>query len=117
MGVNMADRKQVVSQKPSKEKGKKIVWPMSRLRRMKKNQQSAVVSKVSNEFIQDLSEFMKKLSNKPDLLKKTSYKKTLKRHSEELQKLIRPKTPIRQQTEKETLSYVNSLAHHGEQDQ
>ena len=83
-----------------KQKSKKIavkqkfVQAMSRLRRMKKNQQKAVVSKASNEFIRDVSGFMKKIRNKPNLVKKTAHRKTLKRYSKHLRKLIHAKTPI-----------------------
>ena len=67
---------------------------MSKLRQLKKKYQRARVSKASDEFIQDVSEFMKKLKSRRDLVKNTADQKFLRRHSKKLRKLIDTETPI-----------------------
>ena len=82
-----------------KSRGKKLVIKrvfknaMNRLRRMKASKQRAVAVGASNDFIRDISQFMSKIRKRPDLVK-ASHRRTLKRFSKQLRKLVHAKTPI-----------------------
>ena len=66
---------------------------IAHLRQMKPAKQRAAVVGASNMFIRDVSSFMKRLRNKPHLVK-PAHQKVLKRHKQKLKKLVNAKTPI-----------------------
>ena len=87
----MTKRKKTVGKKLKvKEKFAKAV---SRLRRLRPSQQRALVSGASNEFIRDVSGFLRKIRKKSHMIK-TSHRNVLWRHRNKLRKLIQAKTPI-----------------------
>ena len=72
---------------------KRFAQAISVLKRMKaKNQRAAAVG-ASNAFIRDVSGFLTKIRNRPELVK-ASHKKILQRHQKKLQKLVHAKTHV-----------------------
>lgn len=67
---------------------------MRRLHRLKGAQQRVLVKGASNEFIRDVSGFLKKIRGKSHLVKSARHRNTLKRHRKKLQKLVHAKTPL-----------------------
>ena len=74
---------------------RKFVNAIKRLKGMKKDAQLKAVLGASNEFIKDLSVYIRQLRRRPDLVK-ASHRKVLKKHGTKLRKLIHAKTPIHQ---------------------
>ena len=66
---------------------------MKRLRRMKAAKQRAAAVDASNAFIRDISHFMSQIRKRPDLVN-ASHRRTLKRLSRQLRKLVHAKTPL-----------------------
>lgn len=89
----MAKRKGGKKVKKLKVK-RKFANAMLRMRKMKRAKQRTLVEGASNEFIRDVSGFIKRVRHRPDLVK-GSHRKVLRRHKKKLQRLIHAKTPIK----------------------
>ena len=92
----MAKRRAFQKRKKSKRGvKKKFKDAMLKLRRMSKKQQYEVAAGASNEFIKDLVSYMKKLRNKPHLVKNSKHRKTLKKHRKQLRRLINSRVGVK----------------------
>ena len=60
---------------------------------MKRASQKILTQGASKEFIRDVSNFLKRVRQRPDLVK-GSHRKTLQRHRKKLRRLIHANTPI-----------------------
>lgn len=89
----MAKRKGGKKVKKLKVK-RKFANAMLRMRKMKRAKQRTLVEGASNEFIRDVSGFIKQVRHRPDLVK-GSHRQVLRRHKKKLQRLIHAKTPIK----------------------
>ena len=67
---------------------------LARLRRMTPVKQREAILGSSSRFINDITNFMKKIRHKAHLVK-PSHRRILKRHKKKLQKLVHPKTTVR----------------------
>ena len=72
----------------------RFVHAMKRIKGMKAMKQRTVALGASKDFIRDVSNFMSKVRNQPQLVK-ASHRNVLNKHRIKLRKLIHPKTPIK----------------------
>ena len=74
----------------------RFVHAMKRIKGMKAMKQRTVALGASKDFIRDVSNFMSKVRNQPQLVK-ASHRNVLNKHRIKLRKLIHAKTPIEKQ--------------------
>lgn len=97
-GRKKASRKSSKRRTRVQKKGKinvkhKFKNAIAKLKRMSAKKQREAVSGSSNEFIKDMSTFLKRIRTKPHLLG-NKHRKILKRHKTKLRKIINSKTPL-----------------------
>lgn len=74
----------------------KFAGAMRRLKGMTKAKQKAAIHGASNEFIRDMTSYLKKLKKRPDLIKNATHRKLVRKHRKKLQKFIHANTTIHQ---------------------
>ena len=87
MGKRSTKRKMKSAKISVKSKFKKAMF---KLRKMSKQHQRTLLSGTSNEFVKDLSTYLSRLRNEPNLVKSAKYRRMLKKHQGKLRRLINP---------------------------
>ena len=83
----MAKRSKNSANVKIKDKFKKAMF---KLRRFKRQNQRLTVARASREFINDISQYLKKIQTRPHLVKNKKHRQTLKKHRGKLRRLVDP---------------------------